>query len=84
MLFNQAKEWGKTPSELLFIQDPMLAWSINNSVYAFGSALQAELDSVTGKKPEQVAKKRKRVLDQWLGLPRRFRNPVGPTRSKEV
>lgn len=84
VLFNQAKAWSKTPAELLFIEDPMLAYSINNSVYSFGSALQSELDQVTGKKKEQVARKRQRVLDQWLGMPRKFRNPMGPTRGKEV
>lgn len=62
----------------------MLAWSINNSVYTFGSALQSELDQVTGKKKAEVAKKRQRLVDKWLGLPMRFRNPIGPTRGKEV
>lgn len=62
----------------------MLAWSINNSVYTFGSALQSELDQVTGKNKAEVAKKRQRLVDKWLGLPMRFRNPIGPTRGKEV
>ena len=84
LLWNQAKEWSTPPADLLGIEDPMLRFSINNSVYTFGAALQSELDSVTGKKKEQVAKKRQRIVDKWLGLPMRFRNPIGPTRGKEV
>lgn len=60
----------------------MLAYSINNSVYAFGSSLSAELDAVTGKKKEQVMRKRQRLLDQWLERPLKFRNPMA-TRGGE-
>jgi hypothetical protein len=84
LLYNQAKAWSKTPAELLFIEDPMLAFSINNSVYSFGSALEHELDSITGKKKEQVQRKRQQKLSDWLGIPRQYRNPIGATRGKEA
>lgn len=79
LLYNQAKSWNKTPAELLSVEDAYLAYCVNNSIYAFGTALDAELESVTGKKKEEVARKRSRIVDKWLERPLKFRNPMATT-----
>lgn len=57
-----------------------MAYCVDNAVFSFGSALNAELESVEGKNKKEIKIKRERVMTKWLGLPQKFRNPgmVGP------
>lgn len=43
----------------------------------FGLNLEAELDSVEGKKAEEIKRKRQRILDRWLGIPQKYKEPPG-------
>jgi hypothetical protein len=65
---------------MLAITDDYMAYCIDNTVFAFGSALRGELDSVKAKTDEEGKRKREKILNSWLGLPQKFRNPgmVGP------
>jgi hypothetical protein len=56
---------------------PYRAFCFDQAVAIFGAALEAELDSIEGKNAKEIARKRDRVMRRWLGLPMRFRNPVG-------
>lgn len=58
---------------------PWAAFCFDNAVCTFGRALEGELDSIEGKNMKEVTRKRDRLLRKWLGLPQKFRNPVGPT-----
>ena len=43
----------------------------------FGLALEAELDHVDGKTAQEVEKKRQRIMNRWLGVEQKFREPPG-------
>jgi hypothetical protein len=62
---------------------PYQAYCFDNAVSTFGVALDAELDSVEGKNSREITQKRDRILRKWLGLPMKFRNPGGPTATRE-
>lgn len=47
----------------------------------FGTALESELDSVEGKTSAEINKKRARIMEKWLDIPRRFKSPMA-TRAK--
>lgn len=56
------------PSELLFIRDPVAAYSLNNAVWSFGTALEEALSAASdGEKNENKAEaKRKQVMERYL------------------
>lgn len=47
----------------------------DQAVTTFGLALEAELDSCTGKTDKEINGKRSRVLAKWLDQPMRYREP---------
>jgi hypothetical protein len=49
---------------------------LDNAVVHFGSALESELDSVEGKTSAEINKKRQRIMEKWLDIPRRFKSPM--------
>lgn len=63
------------PSDLLGVTDAFMAYSIDNAVFTFGTALQNELDNVEGKNKNELKRKRERILQQWLELEQKFREP---------
>lgn len=50
----------------------------------FGSSLEAELDSVEGKTSAEVNKKRARIMEKWLDIPRRFKSPMASRMKSDV
>lgn len=50
----------------------------------FGSSLEAELDAVEGKTSKEINKKRERIMEKWLDIPRRFRSPMASRAKSEV
>jgi broad specificity phosphatase PhoE len=63
---------------------PYMAYCFDNAVSTFGSALEADLDGIEGKTSKEINQKRDRTLRKWLGLPMRFRNPGGPTATRQT
>lgn len=84
-LHREAKAYGCRPSELLGVSDAFMAYCLDNAVFSFGDALEIELESQSGKTSEEVKRKKERVLRDWLGLPKKYRNPtMGTVRNKPV
>jgi hypothetical protein len=54
---------------------------LDNSVATFGNSIQNALEAIEGKTSKEINKKRERELRKWLGLPARYRSPIGPTSS---
>lgn len=53
-------------------------------MFQFGEALHNELESVTGKKADEVKRKKQRVLQKWLGLPQQYKKPPVARAAKDV
>lgn len=53
----------------------------DSAVITFGTALEAELDSVEGKTDKDINRKRARMLDKWLDRPLKYREPMVSTPS---
>jgi hypothetical protein len=49
----------------------------------FGSALEAELESVEGKNSKAINGKRKRIMTKWLDMPQKFRAPMSSKAKKQ-
>jgi hypothetical protein len=69
LVYNQAKTFRVLPCEVLRMQgDPLAEYSLNNAVWLFGSALEAELSK--NPKPDKETRKeqqrRTRILDRWI------------------
>jgi hypothetical protein len=64
--FQLTKHYRCRASELLHVEDPWTAYQIDRAVYAFGSALSAELEGVEGKDKSEIERKRLRVITKWL------------------
>jgi hypothetical protein len=62
---------------------PYAAFCFDSAVATFGVALDAELDSIEGKTSKETNQKRDRTMRKWLGLPIRYRNPGGPTATRQ-
>lgn len=72
------------------VEDAYAAWCLDGAVAHFGIQLEAELDGVKPRKgskgkdsTEQVNRKRQRILERWLGIPMKFRNPTATTGTKQ-
>jgi hypothetical protein len=52
-------------------------------VALFGTTLESELESVTGRNTKDVNRKRQRMMEKWLDLPQRFRSPLAATRNRK-
>ena len=73
------------PSQIYGVEErygPYQAYCFDSAVATFGTALEAELDSIEGKTSKEINQKRDRTLRKWLGLPLKFRNPGGPTATR--
>lgn len=72
-----AKAYGKRPSEIYFIQEEVAAYCFDRAVHHFGSGLEAALNEAGAKaKNERAAQRaRQQVLNKWLGVKPKFRNP---------
>ena len=77
------KHYRARPSSLLGVEHPFMAYCLDNAVWMFGSALEAELKGIEGKSSKEVHRKQDRKLRQWLDLPLKYRNPVGPSVSRK-
>lgn len=71
MLWQQAEAWSTRPSQILGLTDPLTAFSVDQSVWTFGSELSAALheatknikDDKTGTKTKRA---REKVFKKWL------------------
>jgi hypothetical protein len=66
LLYTEAKTWGTTPASLLNIEDPYIAFCLNQAVGYWGMTIESALDEVDGKNSKEIAIKRKAVLRKWL------------------
>jgi hypothetical protein len=79
MLWDQwqlAKAYSERPSVMLQIEDRYAAFCVDGAVAHFGLQLEAELDGVNEKNPKTAKRKRQRIMEKWLGIPRKYRNPT--------
>jgi hypothetical protein len=72
--FQAAKRWGTTPSALLHINDPYLAYCVDEAVGYFGSHIEQALDEVKGKNDKIKNSKRENLLRKYLGLKAKHRD----------
>lgn len=75
-VFQEAKTWGKTPSELFAIEDGYLAYCLNEAVAMLGNHIQGTLEKITGKTADQIEGRRRAALRRLLGQASMFRAPV--------
>lgn len=64
--YQQAKFYRCRASELLGIDHPIAAYFLDRAVFAFGSALSAELESIEGENKSEIERKQLRVLEKWV------------------
>jgi hypothetical protein len=75
-LYQNAKQWGARPSELLGITDLFDAYCLDDAVGWFGSEIESELIGIEGKTPQETKARRERLLLKILGGGSRFADPV--------
>lgn len=75
-LHSLATTYHCLPSEVLHLEDPYLAYCVDNAVFAFGSEVDGELKSIEAKNKQEAKTKQRSVMRRWLGLPQKFRNPI--------
>lgn len=81
LTWTQAKQFRRSPSEILGLTDQPMAYYFDRAVFTFGRALEAELEQAaesrgkTKKTASQVAMARQTVMARWLKL-QRFADPV--------
>lgn len=88
-IYNQAREWSKTPAEMLFLTDTYVAYCFNEAVFTFGRFVQGELDKIKRKTRESDSAytgRLQRRLDTLLAEegyepPMRFANPMPMVRT---
>lgn len=56
---------------------------MDNAVAHFGTSLEAELDAVEAKTAQEINRKRQRIMEKWLDMPRRFKSPMA-TKQDDV
>ena len=61
------------------VQGEFRRFCFDSAIITFGTALEAELDSVTGKTDAEINRKRARKLDKWLDRPIKYREPMATT-----
>jgi hypothetical protein len=77
------------PSDLFAVNGEYRRFCFDRAVTTFGLALEAELDSITGKNEKSIERKRAMVLNKWLDRPQQYRTPqatkktAGPTSGAE-
>lgn len=80
-LYRLAKTLRTRPSELVGLEDPYVAYCLDEAVMVFGDHVTTELEKVEGKKKERERKQRQK-LGELLQLPdeqrfKPFRRPGG-------
>ena len=83
-VYQTAKSASQRPSELLGVSDPWTAFCLDNAVVHFGTSLEAELESVEGKTSAEITKKRTRIMEKWLDIPRRFKSPMAASKHNDL
>jgi hypothetical protein len=80
-VFLEAKTWRRTPSELFSIDDPYVAYCLDEAVAMIGGWITGELEKVEGKTQKAVEVRREFVLKRLLtkGSGARFQTPT-PTK----
>lgn len=78
-----AKAWGTLPSRILHIDDPYIAFCVDEAVYAFGAAIEGELNEMKkakGEKDETFARRKEAAFRRFIGVQKpdkqRFATPV--------
>jgi hypothetical protein len=81
-----SKAWGVRPSELFNIASDFEAWCFDRAVFTFGTALDAELkQAVDGAKNQRQAETRHaQVMQEWLGIKRKFRDPAVQSKTVQL
>lgn len=82
-LYQVSKAYSVRPSTHLGVEDPWLAYCLNQAVFYFGRSLENELEKQDGKTAKEIERKRERVLAKWLDKPQRFRAPVATNTNVE-
>lgn len=74
-----AKQWRARPSELLVINDPYVAWCVDEAVLEFGTAVedavQEEYENTKGSKALKNGAA-ENALRRMLGVEEKFRDPI--------
>jgi hypothetical protein len=65
------------------IEDELGAFCFDRAVTIFGVSLENEISSTNGRSEKDTERKRQRVMDKWLGIQPKFRDPVGMTSKKK-
>jgi hypothetical protein len=73
------------PSELYGIRDELAAWCFDRAIHLFGISLEHDLQEAEAKakKPWMAQLNRQRVLQQWLGVEVKFRDPGGKAKTQD-
>lgn len=80
-LFQEAKTWGKTPSELFSLEGEYAIFCFNEAVAMIGNHIQNELEGITGKTASQTEGRRLQALRRLLGQAPQFRAPVATRKA---
>jgi hypothetical protein len=80
-----SREWSVRPSELLGLsEDTYTAFCVDEAVFVFGTAIEAELASMTKYKTESdkaFTRRRQQAMNRWLEIEpgedsKRFASPI--------
>lgn len=71
-----AKQMGVRPSELYDVDDPLARYCFDRAVITFGSVLEGEISKVKGRNEHDTEFKRQRVINKFLGVQQKFRDPA--------
>lgn len=66
LLYSEAKLWSTTPAQLVAVEDPYVAFCLNQAVGYWGLSIENAMHEVEGKNARDTAARRKLVLQQWL------------------
>lgn len=85
-VYNHAKTWSTRPSQLLGLDQPYLAYCVDEAVATWGNHVVNELDKIDGKTDKEVNRKRHNKLLQLLEAPdeQRFRKIVKPPGTTSI
>lgn len=76
-----SKATGTRPCDLYVIDGEFRRFCFDRAIVTFGTALEAELDGVSGKTEKAREVKRSRMLDRWLDRPLKYRSISAPTKG---
>lgn len=62
------------PADLLSIEDPLLAFQVDELVGLFGNWCHSQMDRQEGKTPDEIRGKREAALNTCLGIPVKYRS----------